>query len=42
MATLSFKELLLVDDNAGDINVNNNNDQYQRPKRSGTKPLKPV
>lgn len=42
MATLSFKEILLVNSNAGDININNNNDQYQKPKRSGTKPLRPA
>ena len=40
MATLTFKEALFVDGNAGSIFVNNDNDQYQQPQNSGTKQLK--
>ena len=42
IATLDFKELLIVDSNSGSIIVNNNNDQYQKPENTGTKPLQPI
>jgi hypothetical protein len=39
VATLFFREILVVDNNAGNIVLNNNNSQYQNIRQSGTKQL---
>ena len=42
MATLTFRQLIVVDDQRQDSTVNNDSDQHQVPKNSGTKQARPL